>query len=129
MAVTRFERDSAPRRVASRWPVRGVLLLAGAKLADALTTTVALTFLPLVELNPVVRTLIGEVGILPGVILGSGLAVAFITGVTELGVYLGDRVDPEPRDVAWIRYVGYGLPTVLFGIAALYNLGLMLLVL
>lgn len=128
MAVDRRAIDHLPQPAIPRWPTLGVLALAGAKLADAATTAVALTFLPLVEFNPLVRTLIAHVGILPGVLIGSGLAIGVITLVTETGVHACSRLSPERRGAARVRYVGYGLPTALFAAAAVYNLALILLV-
>lgn len=128
MAVARRAVDLVPRQAVTRWPTVGILSVTGTKLADAVTTAVALTFLPLVELNPVVRALIAHAGIVPGVLIGSGLVIAFITLVTESGAYACGRLSTDGRGVAGVRYAGYGLPTVLFTGASIHNLSLILLV-
>lgn len=128
MAVASRAVDLVPRQTVTRWPTVGILSVTGTKLADAVTTAVALTFLPLVELNPVVRVLIAQAGVVPGVLIGSGLVIGFITVVTESGVYACGRLSADAEGVAGVRYAGYGLPTALFAAASLHNLSLMLLV-
>lgn len=129
MAVGSRAVGSLPSPTGPRWPTIGVGWLLAAKLADATTTAVALTYLPLVESNPMVRLLIAQVGVVPGLLLGSVLALGFITAVTELGVVACYRLAPEGEGVAHVRYAGYGIPTVLFAGAAVYNFGLIVLVL
>lgn len=118
--------DHASRVTPRRWPTLGVLAVSASKLADALTTAVGLTYFPLIELNPVVRSLMAHVGIVPGVLLGGVLVVAFITLVTECGVYTCRRLSADPRWSVRVRYAGYGPPTLLFTAVSVSNAALIL---
>lgn len=89
-----------------------------------MTTAVGLLFVPAVaEANPLLRRLVGLVGVVPGVLLGTVAVLATVVLVTEAGVLVCRRLDSEsPRWGRLVRTVGYGPLTAVFAIAALNNL-------
>lgn len=109
-----------------RWTAIGVAALVTSKLADALTTSVGLLYLPMHEANPVLRALFAEVSVLPGLAIASLVVVAGLTVITETGATLARRTDPDPRWARRVRYVGYGIPTLVFTVVSAHNLVLIL---
>ena len=96
-------------------------------LLDAATTIVGLTFVPtLVEGNPVVRAVFRETGVVLGVALVTAVVVVAVTLLTEFAVVLTYRYpNPQPSKNA-VRYVGYGVPSVISILAAIHNATLLL---
>lgn len=97
-----------------------------AKLLDGGTTAVGLLFVPtIVEANPFLRALIGLVGVVPGLVLGTAVVLVVVVAVTELGVSVCARRAP---DDAWmrpaVRLVGYLPLSLIFAAASLHNLQL-----
>jgi hypothetical protein len=102
--------------------VSGIALLTATKMADALTTGVGLRFVPSVyEANPMVDALFRQVGITTGLLVSSCVIVVAITLVTEVASI---AVSVRRRDghlAPIVRLVGYGLPSSLFALVAVYN--------
>lgn len=110
------------RRRPSRWTAIGVGALFASKFADALTTTVGLLYLSMHEANPVMRWLFAEVSVVPGLVISTLLVVVGLTAVTEAGAALVVRFEPDRRWVRRVRYVGYGVPSLVFTVVATHNL-------
>lgn len=126
MAADRPRPSPPAPRPDSEWSAVGTAALGSAKLADVVTTTVGLAFFGATEGNPVGRSLIAHLGLVPGVVLGSVAVVLFITLVTERGVTAARLAETDPVWPSLVRCVGYGAPTLLFTGVAAYNAVLIL---
>lgn len=108
------------------WSPIGTAALGSAKLADVVTTIVGLAFFGAIEANPVGRSLIAHLGLVPGLVLGGLAVVVFIALVTERGVAATRLAQTDPVWPPLVRSVGYGVPTLLFTGVAAYNAALIL---
>lgn len=128
MAAVRAGPGPGPEgcRAENRWSAIGAAALGSAKLADVVTTVVGLVFFGAIEANPVGRSLIAHLGLVPGLVLGSVVVVVFIVAVTERGVAAVRRTETDPVWPSLVRSVGYGVPTLLFAGVAVYNAALIL---
>ena len=112
------------RTVRSPTYAHGVAAVGVTRSLDAVTTLLGLTLVPtLEEANPLARAVFAAIGPAAGLVVLSVAAIASVTLVTELGVAL---IEPEdgPIDGTTIRYLGYGLPSILSLLAAVHNVRL-----
>lgn len=91
----------------------GLLLLAGTKALDALTTAVGLAASPdVVEANALVAAVMRALGVGPALLALSVLTVAVIAGFTESAAHLSRWAEDTPSP-AVVRQFGYGVPSAL----------------
>lgn len=100
----------------------GVVLLAGTKAADAVTTAVGLSYLSgIVELNPVANAVFAGNGTLTGLILLSFATVLFgVLSAELLAVELRRRLELY-RPALVVQATIYGSLAALFGAVAVHN--------
>lgn len=98
-------------------------MLSITKAADATTTFFGLAFVASIqERNPLVATVIGELGLLPALIGCSLLIVVAIAAFTETAAgWLSRRDDASRRDVRIVQVLGYGLPSAIYVLVAVHN--------
>lgn len=122
MSVAALRRVVRPSRPPSS--AHGVAAVGVTRLLDAASTLVGLALVPtLEEANPFARAVFESIGALPGLVMLSVIAIVAVTLVTELGVVLIDDSD-TPVDGSAVRYLGYGVPSVLSLAAAVHNVHL-----
>lgn len=100
----------------------GVVLLAGTKLADAVTTAVGVMAVPgIVELNPIASAVFAGKGTLTGLAVLSFVTVAVATVTAEwLAILIRRRFD-MPRLALLAKGTIYGSLSLLFGAIAVNN--------
>lgn len=100
----------------------GFVLLAGTKLADAVTTAIGVRFVPgIVELNPVADAVFGGSGTFAGLAVLSVATVAVATLVAEyLAVQIRRRFGLDRLALASKAAI-YGALSILFGAVAVNN--------
>lgn len=105
----------------------GIACVSLTKALDATTTAIGLALVPgIAEANPVAATLFSTVGVLPGVVLGSLIVLAFVVALTESGVaWLRRQPDAPDWAPTATRVAGYLLPSLVFGAAAVHNAALL----
>lgn len=125
-------RDRVKRRYSCRasrsvLSLSGLVLLVLTKGADALTTWVGLSFVPGVyEANGLAAAAFQQLGVTHGLLVSSFVVVACITCLTE-GASLAIAVRRRDGYLApVVRAVGYGLPSALFALIAVYNVTILL---
>ncbi|GAB7010346.1 hypothetical protein JCM31271_22890 [Halorubrum trueperi] len=97
-------------------------MLTATKMADALTTGVGLRFVPAVyEANPVVDSLLSRVGIVTGLLVSSFAIVVAITVITEVASIAVSMRRRDGHLAPIVRLTGYGIPSALFAVVAVYN--------
>ena len=101
----------------------GIACLSLTKALDATTTALGLALVPgIAEANPFAAALFSAVGVIPGVALGSLLVLAFVVGVTEIGVaWLRRQSDAPGWAPTAVRVVGYVPLSLLFVVVAIHN--------
>lgn len=106
-----------------QWSLAGVLVLSLTKAADAATTFFGLAFVAsLQERNPLIATVIEEIGLLPALIGCSLIIVVAIAAFTETAAgWLSRRNDASRRHVRIVQVLGYGLPSVIYVLVAVHN--------
>ena len=131
--VPHAERDHTSTRTqttgtSSRWYGRSMLSLSGmtllsvTKLLDALTTGLGLVYIPGVyEANPLIAPILHQVGIVTGLTLASFVLVISITLITEVSSILVSIRRQDGHLAPIVRFVGYGVPSVLFATISVYN--------
>jgi hypothetical protein len=120
--------DASPDRFGrSVLSVSGMAVLTVTKLLDALTTGVGLLHLPGVyEANPLVASVLHETGVVIGLAVAS---VAIIAGITLVVESCSILVSVRRRDghlAPVVRFVGYGLPSVIFAAISVHNASVLL---
>jgi len=116
------------RTARSPTSAHGVALLGVTRSLDAVTTLLGLALVPtLEEANPLARAIFAAIGPVAGLVVLSVAGIAAVTLVTELGVSLIETGE-GPIDGTTIRYLGYGLPSVLSLVAAVHNARLLVTV-
>lgn len=119
--ATRLPDDSSAVRSGPPTVRLGITSVTLTKSLDALTTVVGLTVMhPSWEANPLARTVFNEIGVVPGLILGSIATILTVTAITELGVVVAARFDGHRSD-AVLRFVGYGLASGISVVIAIHN--------
>lgn len=105
----------------------GMFLLLTTKFADALTTGVALGYVPeIYERNPIAWYAFDTLGIARGLLVGSFVIVVGITVVTETAS-MAIAVRRRDRHLTpLVRAVGYGLPSLVFAAVAIHNVTVIL---
>lgn len=107
--------------------VSGLALLTVTKLMDALTTGIGLVHLPGVyEANPFVASVFHETGVVIGLTVASAAIVVSITLVVEISSILVSVRKRDGHLAPVVRFVGYGLPSVLFAIISVHNASVLL---
>jgi hypothetical protein len=102
-------------------PAAGLLVLAGTKSLDLVTTLVGLRASPhIVEANGLVAGAMAALGVAPALLVLSALTVATITGATELAAVLTRRSETTPSSGV-VRIVGYGVPSLFHVGVAIHN--------
>lgn len=98
-------------------------LLIASKLFDAATTAIGLVMVPFaIERNRTARALIADLGLVPGLLLGSVVVVATVFLVTELGVWATTRSELSSGWGAHpVRTIGYVTLSLIFLAAGLNN--------
>ncbi|MFD1569912.1 hypothetical protein [Halorubrum laminariae] len=100
----------------------GIALLTATKFADALTTGIGLRFVPTVyEANPAVDAVLRRVGVETGLIVSSCVLVVSIIAITEIAAVAVSIRRRDGHLAPLVRLVGYGLPSALFALVAVYN--------
>jgi hypothetical protein len=101
----------------------GITLVTVGKLTDSATTAVGLFLIPgVTEFNPVVRTVIHQLGILPGLVVTSLLSLVTIIALTETGAHVSRQLTSDSeRSSILILIIGYGLPAGAFVGVTIHN--------
>ena len=107
--------------------VSGLVLLTITKLLDALTTGIGLLHLPGVyEANPFVAAVFHETGVVIGLMVASALIIVSITLVVEISSILVSVRRQDGHLAPVVRFVGYGLPSMLFATISVHNASVLL---
>lgn len=118
--------DHAPPHIRRLFSVRGGLVggTVAAKTADGLVTAVALTTGAGTERNPVAASVFEAVGVLPGVVGLTLLALAVAVGGIEAAASRapGGRVTPTV-----VRVCGYGPLALVWSLVTLHNAAILAL--
>lgn len=105
--------------------VQGLTAVGVTRSMDACSTLLGLALVPaLEEANPVARSVFRAVGPVPGIVALSLVAILAVAVVTELGVRTVNR-SAVPNQGRAVRYLGYGVPSVLSAAAAVHNVVLL----
>lgn len=107
--------------------VSGIMLLTVTKLLDALTTGIGLLLLPdIYEANPLARFAFHQTGVVVGLAAASTAVIAVILVVVETCSILVSVRRWDGHLAPVVRLVGYGLPSLLFAVIAVHNVGVLL---
>lgn len=104
-----------------------MFLLVTTKFADALTTGVALGYVPeIYEKNPIAWYAFDTLGLAEGLLVSSFVIVVGIISVTEVASMAVAIRRRDRHLTPLVRAVGYGLPSLVFGTVAVHNVTVVL---